>query len=114
MLFRSQEALKNVERHARARHVTVDLTQRGGLVQLTIQDDGIGFDPVRHPAKRNGKENFGLLNMRERSAYVGAALSLKSAPGQGTTIEVRIPSRMVRGGGRRHRVRSIQNLNRHE
>ncbi len=88
-----QEALKNVERHARARHVTVDLTQRRGLVKLTIHDDGIGFDPAPHPAGRKGKENFGLLNMRERVAYVGGELRLKSAPGRGTTIEVEIPFR---------------------
>jgi len=88
-----QEALKNVERHARARHVTVGLTQRRGLVQLVIHDDGVGFDPARHPAGRKGKENFGLLNMRERVAYVGGELRLKSAPGQGSRIEVEIPFR---------------------
>ena len=82
-----------MERHARARHVTVDLTQRSGLVQLTIQDDGIGFDPVQHPGQRKGKDRFGLLNMRERVTYVGGELRLQSAPGQGTRIEVEISFR---------------------
>src|ERR1017187_6417192 len=44
-----QKALNNVERHARARHVTVHLTKLDGSIQLTIKDDGIGFDPD-HPA----------------------------------------------------------------
>ena len=86
-----QEALKNVETHARARHVTVSLRQQGAFVQLVINDDGIGFDPDRHPAIRNGKGGLDLLGMRERANYVGGVLKVKSARGAGTEIEVRIP-----------------------
>src|SRR6266404_1827716 len=56
-----QEALKNVEKHARACHVTVQLTQRNASVQLAIHDDGIGFDPDHHPAKREERAGLGLL-----------------------------------------------------
>ena len=83
-----QEALKNVEKHAHARHVTVRLTQQGAFVQLAINDDGVGFD---HPARRKGKGGLGLLGMRERAAYVGGTLKVKSARCAGTEIEVRIP-----------------------
>jgi two-component system NarL family sensor kinase len=86
-----QKALENVEKHARARHVTVHLTKQGDNVQLTIKDDGIGFDPDQPPAKRKGKGDFGLLRMRERATYVGGALIVKSAPRAGTEIVVRIP-----------------------
>jgi two-component system NarL family sensor kinase len=86
-----QEALKNVEKHARARHVTVRLRQQGGCVQLAIKDDGIGFDPDHQPAKRKGKGGLDLLSMRERATYVGGALKVKSARGAGTEIDVRIP-----------------------
>src|SRR2546425_3671037 len=86
-----QEALKNVETHARARHVTVRLMQHGAFVQLVINDDGIGFDPDHHPAKRKAKGGLGLLSMRERATYAGGALKVKSARGAGTEIEVRIP-----------------------
>jgi signal transduction histidine kinase len=85
-----QKALENVEKHARARHVTVNLKQ-GHIVQLTIRDDGIGFDPDQTPAKRTEKSDFGLLRMRERATYVGGALIVKSAPHAGTEIKVRIP-----------------------
>ena len=85
-----QEALNNVERHARARHVTVHLTKPDGFIQLTIKDDGIGFDPD-HPAIGKEREGLGLLGMRERATSVGGALSVKSAPRAGTEIEVRIP-----------------------
>jgi two-component system NarL family sensor kinase len=86
-----QEALKNVEKHARACHVKVHLTKQHDIVQLTIKDDGIGFDPDHHPSKRKGKGGLGLLSMRERANYVGGALKVKSARRNGTEIEVRIP-----------------------
>lgn len=88
-----QEALTNVEQHARACHVTVVLRQRGGFVQLAITDDGIGFAPDRQPAKRKGMSGLGLLSMRERVVSVGGTLEVQSAPGQGTTIRAQIPFR---------------------
>lgn len=86
-----QEALKNVEKHAQARRVTVRLRQQGGFVHLTIKDDGIGFDPDAPPAKRKGKGGLDLFSMRERAAYMGGALKVKSARGAGTEIEASIP-----------------------
>lgn len=95
-----QETLKNVEKHARASHVTVHLTKPGDFVQLTINDDGMGFDPDHHPARRKGKGGFGLLGMRERATYVGGTLMVKSVLGKGTTIHAQIPliDRMSGGG----------------
>lgn len=91
-----EETLKNVEQHARARHVTVQLTKSDAVVQLVIHDDGIGFDPEHHPTRRNGKGRFGLLSMRERAIYSGGVLKIKSVrraglAKAGTAIEVRIP-----------------------
>jgi PAS domain S-box-containing protein len=85
-----QNALENVERHARARHVTVRLRQRA-FVQLTINDDGIGFDPEHHAARQKGMGGLGLLSMRERATYVGGDFKIKSVRGAGTEIEVLIP-----------------------
>jgi signal transduction histidine kinase len=85
-----QEALQNVEKHARARHVTIHLMQRGAFVQLAIHDDGIGFEPDHHAAKRGEKSGLGLLGMRERATYVGGALKIRSGR-SGTDIMVRIP-----------------------
>jgi PAS domain S-box-containing protein len=61
-----QEALNNVERHARARHVTVRLTKQDGFIQLTIKDDGVGFDLDHTAIVKEGK-GLGLLSMRERA-----------------------------------------------
>lgn len=86
-----QEALKNVEKHAHARRVTVDLTQPAGCVQLTIIDDGIGFDSNRRPSARKGVRGLGLLGMAERAAYVHATLTVKSGLRAGTEIVVCLP-----------------------
>jgi signal transduction histidine kinase len=84
--------LKNVEKHARARHVTVTVCLRQRtFVELTINDDGIGFDPDHHATRRKGKGGLGLLSMRERATYVGGAFKIKSGRGTGTEIEVLIP-----------------------
>jgi two-component system NarL family sensor kinase len=86
-----QETLHNIEKHARASQITVHLTKTESFVQLTINDDGIGFDPERQLIRRKGKGGFGLLGMRERAAYAGGILMVKSARRAGTEIEIRIP-----------------------
>ena len=105
-----QEALKNVAQHARARHVTVRLRQPGDFVELEINDDGIGFDPDHPPARRIAKLGFGLVSMRERAACAGGTWSVKSAPGQGTTICAQIPLGKPRTGGRAGTKMLIQRL----
>ena len=86
-----EEALRNVEKHARARHVTVRLTQRGAFAQLAIKDDGIGFDPDHPPAKQSEEDGLGLLRMRERAEFLGGVLTIQSARRAGTEIKLRIP-----------------------
>ena len=91
-----QEALKNVERHARAHQVTVKLTKRKTVVQLVIHDDGIGFNPENHSSRSKAKGGLGLLSMRERAICSGGILNVKSVrraglTKTGTTIEVCIP-----------------------
>ena len=92
-----QEALANVEQHARARHVTVTLTRHGASVRLVIHDDGAGFNPERPAARRNARAALGLLSMSERAAYVGGTLTVKSVRRVGTEITVRIPLRPAAG-----------------
>ena len=82
----AQEALTNVAKHARARHVDVILERRTDYVLLVVEDDGVGFDP----AAGGGTEGFGLAGMQERAALVGATLEIESAPDAGTTILVRM------------------------
>jgi signal transduction histidine kinase len=80
----AEEALNNVVRHADARSLTVALSQDAGGTQLTVADDGCGFDPA--PA---AKGHYGLIGMRERAFLMGATLEVLSQPQGGTTIRVR-------------------------
>ncbi len=85
-----QEALKNVQKHARAHAVSVQLTRQRHSVRLIIMDDGIGFDSEHPPVKR-GSGGLGLLGMRERAAYVGGVLTIKAVRRAGTKITVSMP-----------------------
>jgi two-component system, NarL family, sensor kinase len=84
-----QEALKNVEQHAHAKHVAVHLTHQADGIELRVHDDGRGFDPER-PAPAGTKRGYGLHSMRERAHAVGGTVSVTSAAGQGTTIRAHI------------------------
>jgi two-component system, NarL family, sensor kinase len=81
-----QESLTNVRKHAGARSARVDLERHGDSVTLRVSDDGCGFDPTVVPEDR-----FGLEGIRQRSRLMGGEPSIRSAPGRGTTIEVRLP-----------------------
>ncbi|MGW1229483.1 GAF domain-containing sensor histidine kinase [Streptomyces sp. NPDC001515] len=84
----SQEALHNALRHSGADHVDVTLARRDGGTVLRVTDDGRGFDPA---ATRRAGRHLGLVSMRDRAAGVGGTLSVESAPGKGTTIEMEVP-----------------------
>ena len=88
VLYRiAQEALHNVVKHAGARQVRVELGRIASGVRLRVGDDGKGFDPARVP-----DGHLGLTGMRARADKVGARFSVKSVPGEGTTIEVVVPN----------------------
>jgi signal transduction histidine kinase len=86
MLLRClQEALANVQKHARAGSVTVTLSYMDDELMLDIRDDGRGFDAgMRAPG-------FGLHGMKERAEALGGRLDIESAPGEGTTIAIQVP-----------------------
>jgi two-component system NarL family sensor kinase len=86
-----QEALRNVEKHAGAHNVAINLTLPDMFVQLLIKDDGVGFDPEKPPVGRKGRGSLGLFGMRERVSHAGGALELTSTQDGGTEIKVRIP-----------------------
>ena len=86
-----QEALRNVERHAQARHVSVTLNRRGSVVQLTIADDGIGFDTSDQRAIGVQEGRFGLLSMHERAAAAGGSLTVTATTSAGTEVRLSVP-----------------------
>jgi signal transduction histidine kinase len=79
--------LTNVALHAQASRVDVLLNRRNGCLVLTVEDNGIGFDPGRFA--QAGR--LGLFGMRERVEMLGGKLVVESAPGKGTMIYVEVP-----------------------
>jgi signal transduction histidine kinase len=79
-----QEALNNALKHAAAALVTVRIYSEGSCVQVEVTDNGQGFDP--QAAYQGG--GLGLVTMRERVEKLGGALTIRSAPGQGTIVQV--------------------------
>lgn len=86
MLCVAQEALNNVRKHADASLVHLSLESKHDGTEMTIRDNGCGFDP-------NAKtEGYGLTVMEERVRSIGGQLSIESNPGKGTEINVKLPA----------------------
>ena len=95
ILFRvSQEALTNVARHAKATHAWVELMCDDSWAILQIQDDGLGFDPASMLEVSDGRlRGWGLIGIQERLSLIGGDVQIRSEPGKGTTLRVRVPVR---------------------
>jgi signal transduction histidine kinase len=95
VLRMAQEALRNVEKHARATRVIIALKSvRGTHLELRIEDNGIGFDPdAHHPG------HFGILGLREQADLIGAELNIDSRPNEGTKVIVSLRLSPITFGG---------------
>jgi len=81
-----QEAITNISKYAKASQVWVNLAAVDGQIEVSVRDDGVGFDTaVDHGSA------YGLVGMRFRVEAEGGTLTLRSHPGQGTTVQVRLP-----------------------
>lgn len=91
-LFRiTQEALRNVEKHARATNVVVSVVFESRRLAVSVKDDGCGFRAPDPLVNLTGEAQLGLIGMRERAALVGASLGLESRPADGTNVTVDLP-----------------------
>jgi len=89
-----QEAFTNIAKYAQARRVEVTLSTRDGKAEISVSDDGVGFDPRhRRPSAH------GLLGMRYRVEAEGGRLVLESSPGRGTRIRATLPGAAEAGPG---------------
>ena len=87
----AQEALNNAIKHGRADNISVCLRGTQDSVQLSVHDNGVGFDARTAPA------GLGLISMTERVEHVGGALQIRSEPGGGTQVDVSVPVSSSRG-----------------
>ena len=84
-----QESFNNVLKHADAKHVLVRLQAAPATVDLTIQDDGVGFDATT--LTQEERRGFGLLGIAERVRLLTGTCTVQSKPGAGTTVSIRLP-----------------------
>jgi signal transduction histidine kinase len=87
----TQEALNNVQKHARTTAARVALTQWGRKVRLEVRDEGRGFDPSAVSGEEGPVERMGLSSMRERVALLGGKFEIRSKPGAGTSLVAEVP-----------------------
>jgi len=87
----AQEALNNIARHARARHVELTFEYSARCLYVRICDDGVGFDLAALHFSRDGARGLGLLSMEERMKVIGGEVQVQSAPGAGTTVVLTVP-----------------------
>lgn len=90
-----QEAVTNVARHAGAKNVTVALRRVGGMVELTVADDGRGFDVDAARRRAMAGESLGLLEMQETASLAGGLFTVTSERGRGTTVRARFAAGAV-------------------
>ena len=87
LYFSLREGILNAVRHSRATELHLALTKTPQAFQATLRDNGVGFDP----ASIRGGSHYGLKGMKERIRKIGGELTIETAPGQGTEIQITIP-----------------------
>jgi PAS domain S-box-containing protein len=86
-----RELMRNVVKHAHARHATVSLECRSGNYSVTVDDDGSGFNTADLAGHNGSGGGFGLRSLRERMSYVGGTLRIESSPHQGSRMSASLP-----------------------
>jgi len=84
-----QEALTNVRKHAGARNASVKIRRSNEHIEITVHDDGEGFDELR--VKLGDQTKFGIQTMKERAETIKGTMQISSTPGDGTTLKLNVP-----------------------
>ncbi|MBV6395344.1 MAG: hypothetical protein HFACDABA_00920 [Anaerolineales bacterium] len=87
-----QEALNNIIKHAEATSAFIQLSYEADQIRAAIRDDGRGFDPDVVRKRQTSRPSLGLAGMNERAGLLGGTVIIEAGPGQGTLVEVKIPS----------------------
>ncbi len=92
LLYRAaNELLNNVLKHARASHVVMKSESRDRMLVLSVEDDGVGFEPKTDGLSGRSGDGYGLFSIRERFHHKGGDVSIESSPGHGCRVVLTIP-----------------------
>jgi PAS domain S-box-containing protein len=86
-----QELLTNVMKHAKATYVEVNMRERKDEIEVSVKDNGVGFDPSKLDLSVKQTGGFGLFDARERVKYLHGDLAIDSKPGRGTQVRLKVP-----------------------
>jgi signal transduction histidine kinase len=86
-----QEAVNNALKHAEAQNIAVQVKETATAIYVIVKDDGMGFDMDQVMSNYRERESWGMANIRERTQLLGAELTMKSTPGEGTHITIYVP-----------------------
>ncbi len=104
LLFQAvRELLVNVAKHAQAHNVTVSTRRAGNEIQVSVEDDGVGFDISLTHSHDYKTAGFGLFSIRERLGHIGGHLEVESKPGLGTRVTLVAPIEQENQNGREER-----------
>ena len=91
LIFRSlRELMINVVKHAKAKHLNINIKSNNRMMEITVQDDGIGFDQ-NLIVTRLKSQAYGLFSIQERMSDLGGSMTIDSKPGIGTEVKLMIP-----------------------
>lgn len=93
LMLLMQEAVGNALKHGAAQHVLITLAYRETEFEMSLEDNGTGFDPLQVPGMASG--HFGLESMRHRMSWLGGSVEILKAAGGGTRVQTRMPRRMA-------------------
>jgi PAS domain S-box-containing protein len=89
VLFQAiRELLLNVVKHATAHRIRVSMSRHNNAVEITVQDDGVGFHASRQAFRPGRQGGYGLFSIRERLEYLGGSMTVESTPGRGTRADL--------------------------
>jgi signal transduction histidine kinase len=92
LLFRNvRELLINVVKHAQANKVKVSIRRVNEHINVNVEDDGVGFDPIEVMSMATKRAEFGLFSIRERLEQLGGLIEIDSEPGRGSKITMTAP-----------------------
>jgi len=87
----AQEALTNIVRHAQANQVLLQLVKDGNVLLLSVEDNGVGFDPESLRKRASRAATLGLISMQERAHAAGGTIEIDSASSHGTKVRFMLP-----------------------
>jgi CheY-like chemotaxis protein len=94
-----RELLFNCAKHSGVQRAEVSIALNDATLCVTVSDEGVGFDPLKHAKPGKMGTGFGLFSIRERLQLVGGALEIASAPGAGCRFQLRVPFGVAEGTG---------------